>query len=624
MAKYSEICETIKTKRFTLRAAFNSRAINGSLNNPKKLWSSLNRIIYNKNGTTKTISSLSRDDGTLLTNKTAIANKFNTFFKDVGKSLYEQISSNSIQHSREIETQINPSSMFLFDTNDDEVFAKIKSIKNSFTLKDYISSNLCKNSARELSPILSKLINNCFANGRFPDQLKLSRIIPIYKEGDPMLATNYRPISILPVLSKVCESLLCDRLNNFIIRNKIINANQFGFQKNSGTLSAAASFIDILQSKLDEKNNLACCVFIDLRKAFDTVPHGLLLDKLKNYGMRGNINTLLNDYLANRKQYVDLNDGKSDILINDNRFSLPQGSNLGPLLFILYINGILDLKLNGKLSLFADDAELTYFDTNLNTLQTKIQEDLNAIAKWLTSNKLTLNTHKTKFMLVKTGAPADPMNNQFNLTINGNHISRVSSFKYLGITLQENMKWDIHIDSLCQKMYGIASIAKRLGGRIHESTKISLYYAMVNSHLMYMSPVWSTSLLQQDLNRLQVAQNQTIRSIFYHEYNALDMDTAQIRQKYKIMNVRQLLLYNEILTIFKIKKGLLKSNYRIDLTRTHNYQTRATPRPRAPVPRTNIGAHSIFRKCTEKYFSLNFNLIDSQNIFAFKKSIKKA
>lgn len=292
---------------------------------------------------------------------------------------------------------------------------------------------------------------------------KRSRIVPIYKDSDPLLPSNYRPISILPTLSKIVESLLCDRMNHFIMKHKIIHKNQFGFQKSSGSLSAATTVVDTLQTNLDATpNNKACCVFIDLKKAFDTVPHSKLLDKLNQYGIRGNANSLLRDYLLSREQFVDIDDNHTATIINDNPFALPQGSNLGPLLFIIYINGIFDLKLNGVLILIADDAILIYFNTNLDTLRKMIQEDLAAITSWLSQNKLTLNAEKTKFMLFNCNEP-DYIN--FNIRIGAHSIERVSHFKYLGIMLQDNLKWTAHIDSTCRKINGVSSIMSRLGSK---------------------------------------------------------------------------------------------------------------------------------------------------------------
>lgn len=419
------------------------------------------------------------------------------------------------------------------------------------------------------------------------------------------------------------ESLCCDRINSFLTKHKIIHENQFGFQKNSSALSAAASLVDMLQRNLDSiSSRTACCVFIDLKKAFDTVPHELLLDTLDNYGIRGNANKLLSEYLTDRKQYVDINGKTSDELSNENRFALPQGSNLGPLLFILYINGIFNLKLKGTLMLFADDAVLVYFDNDIQMLKDNIQHDLNIIANWLSRKKLTLNAEKTKFMLIKPGVSVEPMNTDFSLFIDNKQISRVPSFKYLGITLQENLKWDLHIDSICRKIMGISCVVKRLGGQINNTTKIALYYAMVNSHLTYVSPVWSTSATNNNVNRLQIVQNQAIRSIFYSEYNHHCMSTTDIRKKYAILNVRQIMRLNEMLMYFKLKKNKFKCNFKINTDSAHRYSTRNVSLPRTSTFRTNLGKNSIFRSCTKNFNEMQLNNNNELSINAFKKKIK--
>lgn len=231
-------------------------------------------------------------------------------------------------------------------------------------------------------------MNGCFTQGKFPNELKCSRIVPIYKDGNRLFASNYRPISILPVLSKNFETILCDRFISFLAQNQFINANQNGFQEHSSTFSAATALVDLLQNKIDTSQNIkASCVFIDLRKAFDTVPDDNLLNKLDRYGIRGNANALIRDYLFNRKQNVDIDDKMSDTITNTNQFLLPLGSNLGPLLFLIKWN---------PQNLFADDAVPIYFETDIDILNAKIQEDLDSIANWLTVNKLTIKAEKTK------------------------------------------------------------------------------------------------------------------------------------------------------------------------------------------------------------------------------------
>lgn len=305
------------------------------------------------------------------------------------------------------------------------------------------------------------------------------------------------------------------RFNTYFLQNNLIHTNQYGFQQGSSSLSATAMLIDHIQKSLDRgANNISGCVFIDLKKAFDTVPHELLLKKLHNYGIRGNANDLIKSYLHNRKQYVDVGGVHSELLTNGNTFSLPQDSNLGPFLFLVYINDIFTLKLNGMIILFADDAVLTYTHYDASILKIKLQQDLNAIHKRLINNRLTLNADKTKYILIKNNGA---IHNDFKLTIEENEISRVFIFRYLGINIRDNLKWNTHVESLCGRIIGLLGAAKILGNKLHHTTKVAFYHAMINSIITYSLPVWGTSI--SNMNKLQIVQNKAIRAIFSYEYN---------------------------------------------------------------------------------------------------------
>lgn len=210
----------------------------------------------------------------------------------------------------------------------------------------------------------------------------------------------------------------------------------------------------------------------------------------------------------------------------------------------------------------------------------------------------------------------------FNIEMGTHSIERVSNFRYLGITLQDNLKWTAHIDSTCRKITGVSSIMSRLGSKINHATRISVYYAMVNSHLSYLMPVWSTSATLSDISRLQIVQNYSIRKFFFTEYYLEGLSTSDIMNKYKILNVRQLMQQNNLTMMYKIDKGLMKTNYKLNRTPIHAYTTRNRSMPRLTTYRTNTGKKSIFRSCTECYNLLQPHLKLAPTIHSFKKKLK--
>lgn len=225
-------------------------------------------------------------------------------------------------------------------------------------------------------------------------------------------------------------------------------------------------------------------------------------------------------------------------------------------------------------------------------------------------------------MLCKPGVSLD-LSLNFQLTINDNVLDRVSSIKYLGIIIQDNLKWNLHIDSTCRKITAFSSVMNRLGNKVHHNSRIALYYSMVNSRLSYLAPVWSSSASQSDITRLQIAQNNALRKIFCNDYYSDNLNTTNIMNKYKILNVRQLIHQNSLLMMFKIDKCLMKCGYRLATDPLHHYPTRNSSRPRLGMYRTNIGKSSVFRSSTNLYNSLNTALKNERYIYSFKKKLKK-
>ena len=240
------------------------------------------------------------------------------------------------------------------------------------------------------------IINESFSSGTFPDKLKIAKVTPIFKKGSRSDKNNYRPISILSVFSKIFEKLMHKRLFRYLERLCILHELQFGFREKFSTSHALISLIEHLKKSLDE-GEFGCGIFIDLRKAFDTVNHSILLQKLEYYGIRGVANNWFKSYLSDRYQYVSINGITSDV--KPVLCGVPQGSVLGPLLFLLYVNDLPNCSDKLTFHLTADDTNIYFSSNNLNIIQSTLNIELNHVSQWLYANRLSLNIEKTNYVL---------------------------------------------------------------------------------------------------------------------------------------------------------------------------------------------------------------------------------
>ena len=521
--KYNKIKKILKKTIFAAETKYYEYRFRESQKNSRKTWRLINEITCRIKRDNSSIKVLKTANGVTSDSK-VIADTLNKYFTNVGKDMSSRLPDAPVSHQYFLKNRMQ-SSFYLTPTDPMEILDLIDEFSNKPPGTDKIPAKYVKLGAPALSNILSVLINECFSIGKFPHTLKIARLTPIHKDGPKDVSSNYRPISILSILSKLIEKLTYNRLIKYIDRNSILSRNQFGFRFAHSTTHAITSIHEkILENVNNNRHTIS--IYLDLSKAFDSVNHAILLNKLEHYGIRGVTLSFFKSYLSNRQQCTIVNGEISELL--KVLCGVPQGSTLGPLLFLLYINDLANAS-NFFLSLFADDTCLLLDHENLGTLKHQCNAELVHINNWFLANKLTANLSKASKYMLTFGKRRVRYPHNFEIVMGNTVLEKVKSIKYLGVIFDERFRWHEHMAYISTKLACSVGILSKLRYYTNISTLIRVYHSLVCSHLNYALMTWGAAG-KTVLQPLRVLQNRAIRFISRApRFRRLDNDYLNLR-----------------------------------------------------------------------------------------------
>ena len=589
-------------------------------NDIKKTWDSINDIV-NRTSEKQNLPNSFNINGEEISEPRRIADEFNEYFINLGPNLAEKINPSLDKCFKDY--LLNPAdNEFNFKS---VTVAEVKSAIDDLKPKsssgfDRLSNNLLKHVKHEISPCLCLLINDAFQKGVFPDKLKCAKVTPIYKKDNKNLLENYRPVSVLTSISKVFEKVMHKQLQDYLLKCNLLYTSQYGFLPRRSTELAALELLDLIISKMDN-NDVPLNIYLDLSKAFDTLNHEILLYKLNYYGIRRNSLALMESYLQNRQQYVtykEVNSQSKTITTG-----VPQGSILGPLLFLIYMNDIAYSSSCFRAIIYADDttlnATLNFNDKNNSFDRENIlNAELDKVSTWLKANKLSLNKQKTKAMIFHT--PQRKVVKP-NLIIDNHSIMYVDDFNYLGIHFDKHLTWKKHIEIISKKISKTIGIFNRLKRYLPPKVMVILYNTLVLPHLNYGILLWGWRS-----ERLARLQKKLVRIITNSRYNE---HTEPLFKQLKLLKVSHICMLHELKFCYKLKHFLLPEYFADFIpprqSDNHRYSTRSSNSYQVLRVKHVFAKNNIRYKIPHLLNNTDNSIIgkiNTHSLFGFSKFIK--
>jgi hypothetical protein len=582
-------------------------------NCPKETWKTINHVLH-KNAKYCHIKNL-KYEGHVISDNDKICEILNKHFTAVGSSLAKKIP--TIQGKRHLDylKNKNTKSLFLNPTCDIEITDIVNGFKNKKSSgHDEINILTLKQLLPNILKPLVHIVNISLSTGVFPSKLKVAKIIPIFKSGNKQDVNNYRPISLLTTISKIFEKIYYNRLIKFLDKNSAIVNNQYGFRKKSNTSIAIIDMVENILESLHE-NKIPVGVFIDLKKAFDCIDHSILMDKLSHYGVRGVALKWIKSYLADRQQFVSCKESMSSKL--NISTGVPQGSILGPLLFIIYINDIINISNKLKFFLYADDTNILFTEESPLNLKTKLELELIKLLTWLDVNKLSINLAKTSYIIFGNYNIKD-----LELTMLNTAIRMIESTKFLGIIIDSKLTWKDHITYVENKLVRSIRTINLIKHKLDKGSLIKIYNSIILPHLMYCSEIWGNTNASS-LLKLKRLQNKCIRII---ERLSVRSSVSNHYKLNKLLKLKDLIFYKLCMLGYQAYNASLPNSmhhYFIKKYTVHNYHTRTNHHFTLSNKNCKYSKKSVVYNIKNTFNKIPDVIKNKYSLHTFKTAIKK-
>ena len=522
----------------------------------KKQWQMINKLLGRKIYRNEQLR-VKDKKGNILSKNIDVAERFNDYFSNIAANLKASTGNGSNEvfdpggHGKYLGNSCVQNSMYLKPVRSNEVHEVIKDFKNKASLDTKIGPLKLANESFSFTETIANLINKSFEQGIFPQSLKLAKVIPIYKEGSKTDVENYRPISLLSSFSKIYEKLMHKRVLEFLDKNEALHEMQYGFRPGRSCEHALLNAQNFILESLSKKQ-VTLLLLVDFSKAFDTIEHAILLRKLEHYGIRGIVLKWFESYLDQRKQFVCINGSNSKT--KPIKYGVPQGSILGPLLFIIYINDIPGISKFAHFILYADDANIFITASTIEEVFQKFDDLSSELIQWVNSNGLALNLKKTKYMIFSTKT----LESVRDIKIGNKNIERKSEARFLGVIIDEKLNWSRHIATIKTKMARYVGIMYKLKKRLPLKARIQIFHSFVQSHLNFCSLLWGFSA-KSNIELLFRCQKKAMRAImpgyvsYYYKDGKLPAHTKTSFAEYEIVTVHGIITSNALLFMHKVR-----------------------------------------------------------------------